>query len=155
MKSTLVATVSVLFGLFVVGCGGSALGRNSNMSIHLQRTDGTQVMTQYELYVTKNSEQLDVLDSENFASTSNQPSWIDGYSATRTSTELVLNFRTRGGQSTYLVYVKVPNTSSQFETLRFRVDVDGTTGADQDFDLNINDTSQLPNVGIERNSANY
>lgn len=149
-------------GLFVAmaasfGCGGaSSLGRNSDIVVNLIRTDGTQVMTQFEVFVTKDADTgLNQGDPEDFISTANEPSWADQYSATRNATQLTLNYRTRSDQTPYYVFVKVPNTGANFETLKLRIDIDGVQGPDRTFDLDINRTSRLAGVRINRNDAVY
>lgn len=151
-----------LLGLIVAavatsGCGGSSsLGRNSEIVVNLIRTDGTQVMTQFEVFVTRNADtSLNQGDPEDFISTANEPSWADQYSATRNATQLTLNFRTRSDQPPYYVFVKVPNTGASFETLKLRIDVDGEQGPDRTFDLDISRTSRLAGVRINRNEAIY
>jgi len=149
------ATVAVL--LLLCGCGGSdIIGRNSDIIVHLMRTDGTQVMTSYELFITKNGDtNLNQNDPEDFASTLNQPSWADAYNSSRSSTELQVAFTTRSDQTPYFVWVKVPNTGANFETLKLQIDVDGNDGTQQTFDLNINSTQRLTGVRINRNNAVY
>ena len=149
------ATVAVL--LLLCGCGGSdIIGRNSDIIVHLMRTDGTQVMTSYELFITKNGDtNLNQNDPEDFASTLNQPSWADAYNSSRSSTELQVAFTTRSNQTPYFVWVKVPNTGANFETLKLQIDVDGNDGTQQTFDLNINSTQRLTGVRINRNNAVY
>ncbi|MBS1724764.1 MAG: hypothetical protein JSS66_17620 [Armatimonadetes bacterium] len=141
----------------LVGCGGdSVLGTNSDMVVRLIRTDGTQDLMQYELYITKSADTtLNTADSEDYASTQNAPTWCDNWSGARSSTELRLGFTTRGGQTPYYVWVRVPNTGAQFETLKLQVDVDGVAGNQSTFDLNINDTQRLTGVRIDRNDATY
>lgn len=140
------------------GCGGSSLfsGLNSAIEIKLTRTDGTQVMTNYELYMTKEGDTgLDTADPEDFASTLNQPSWCDDYTASRSATELNLRFTTRSGQPPYFLFVRVPNTGAAFETLRLQINVDDTDGDQKTYDLTIDATERLTSVRIERNSAIY
>lgn len=113
-------------------------------------------MRNYEVYITKNgATTFSTGNHESFASTSNRPTWCDGWSANATNTELTLNFRTRSTQTPYYVWVKVPNTASRFETLELRINVDRTNGPSRRYDLNINQTTRLPSVRIERNSASY
>lgn len=140
-----------------LGCGGAAtLLKNSDMIVHLLRTDGTQDLTQYEVYLTKNADTtLNIADSEDFSSTLNHASWTDGYSATRTATELRINFRTRSDQPPYFIFIKVPNTGAIFETLKLKVDVDGVAGHESTYDLPINQTTRLGNTEIGRNDATY
>lgn len=149
--------LTLVVGLVLLGCGGSgALGRNSNMSVRITRTDGTQDLTQFEVFVTKNAAtSFSTLDSESYGSTTNRPSWMDNYSVTRSTTDLVLNFTTRSDQTPYYVFIGVPNTGAAFETLRFRVDVDGNTGNAPTYNIPINGVTRLTNVQINRNSASY
>ena len=139
------------------GCGGSdSLGRNSDIALRLIRTDGTQVMTQFEVFVTRAGDTtLNQADAEDFMSTVNEPSWADTYSASRSATQLQLNWRTRSDQVPYFVFVKVPNTGANFETLKLQFNVDGETGEERTFDLNINSTQRLAGVRIDRNEAVY
>lgn len=152
------AFIGLLLGLLLLsGCGGSGIGgRNSDIVVHLVRTDGSQVMTNYELFMTKSGDtSLNQNDPEDFASTLNQPSWIDNYNTSRSSTELQLDFTTRSDQVPYFIWVKVPNTGASFETLSLQIDIDGTAGNSKTFDLNINSTQRMVGVRINRNSASY
>lgn len=153
-----VFVIATLVFLFVLsGCGGSSVfSRDSDIVMKLMRTDGTQVMTQYEIFVTKsNDTSLNQGNSEDYMSSTNEPSWADAYSASRSATQLQVNWRTRSDQVSYFVFVKVPNTGSQFETLKLQIDVDGDEGPERTFDLNINTTQRLTGVRIDRNSAQY
>ena len=143
--------------LSVGGCGGtSSLGKNSDMVVHLKRTDGTQTMTQYELYLTKsNDTTLDTLDPEDFVSTQNTPTWSDNYASNRSTTELNISFTTRSDQTPYYIWVKVPDTGAAFETLSLQIDVDGVDGPAQTYDLTIDTTQRLVGVRIDRNEAFY
>lgn len=142
--------------LFLAGCGGSSgLGANSNITVRLSRTDGTQIMTQYELFITRENEGLNEFDPENHMSTINEPTWADNYSASRASDQLNIGFRTRSDQPPYRLYVRVPNTTSAFETLALRVTVDGTDGPVRTFDFIPGQITQIPGARIERNSATY
>lgn len=148
----------ILFSLLIVaGCGGSAgLGTNANIVIHLQRTDSTQNLTQYEVYITQLGDTtLDTSDKEDFASTINQPSWSDNWSGHRSSSELKLGFRTRSTQTPYFVWVKVPNTGAAFETLKLKIDINGNDGKTVTNNLQINTTQRLTGVKINRDSADY
>lgn len=146
-----------LIGVLLSGCGGStSLGKNSAIVVHLLRTDGTQIMTQFEVYITKNgATTFNTANLESFASTRNQPTWMDDYSSARSSTKLDLGFTTRSGQSDYLVFIKVPNTGAAFESLKLQIDVDGKAGKVVDFNADINQISRLDGVKISRNSATY
>lgn len=146
---------SILFA--AAGCGGGgALGHNAKMSVRLQRTDGTQNMNNFEIYITKNAgTTLDVTDPQGYASTTNRPNWCDEYSSTRSSVDLRLDFTTRSTQTPYFVWVKVPNTGAAFETVRFWVDVDGAPGRQITQDLTIGATQRLTGVKIDRDSASY
>lgn len=126
------------------------------MSVHLIRTDGTQNLTNFEVSLTRNgATTFSTLDSESYASTTNAPSWISNYSVARSSSELVLNFTTRSDQPPYFVFLSVPNTGAAFETLKFRVDIDGSTGATATYNMPINATTRLTTVQINRNTASY
>jgi hypothetical protein len=153
----MLAFVVLIVLLLTVGCGGNGIGgRNSSIVVHLSRTDGTQVLTTYELYITKSGDTtLNKVDPEDYASTLNQPSWSDNYTSSRSSTELQLSFTTRSDQVPYFVWVKVPNTGASFETLNFQIDVDGAVGAKKTYDLNINSTQRLVGVRVNRNAALY
>lgn len=151
--ATLIALPTAL-----LGCGGSssALGINSKISIQLIRTDGTQDLTKYEVYITKDANtSFDPTDFESFASTTDRPSWSDDYSADRTSSELKLNFRTRSTHPPYFLFVKVPSTASAFETVKLQIDVDEKAGARKSFNLTVGTTQRLSAVRIDRNSASY
>ncbi|RYG33699.1 hypothetical protein EON81_17545 [bacterium] len=152
------AALSLVAFSFAAGCGGgsSAFGRDAKIKIHLERTDSTQNLTDYEIYITKNRNvTLDTSDRESFASTQNRPSWSDEYNANRSNTKLELEFRTRSSQPPYFVFVRVPSTSSAYETLRFWVDVDGNEGKKITQNLTIGTTQRLTNVTINRESADY
>ncbi|MBS1715197.1 MAG: hypothetical protein JST30_12760 [Armatimonadetes bacterium] len=158
MRRTLGAClILALASLSLTGCGGSSsLGRNSDIVVHLKRTDGTQNMTQYELYLTKsNDTTLDTLDLEDFVSSQNAPSWSDNYASNRSTTELNISYTTRSDQTPYYVWVKVPNTGAAFETLNLQIDVDGVDGPAVAYDLTINTTQRLVGVRVDRNEATY
>ena len=126
------------------------------MAVHLKRTDNSQDLMQYEIYITKNRDtSLDTNDPEDSISSSNKPSWVDRYSAHRTSSELTLKFRTRDEQVPYLVFVKVPTTGHAKETLTLSIDVDATVGVDRPILVDSNSTKMLTGVHIERNTAAY
>ncbi|MES1147323.1 MAG: hypothetical protein ABUL49_01085, partial [bacterium] len=100
MKRLWVLVLAVFALMALSGCGGSGGGSNSNFVIHLNRTDGTQDMTQFEVYITRNAATtFNLADSESFGSTGNHPTWMDQYSAVRATTELTLNFRSRSDQT--------------------------------------------------------
>jgi len=142
----------------ISGCGGSdaGLGHNALIRVHLERTDSTQKMTDFELYITKNADAtLNTLDPEDYISTLNRPSWCDEYVSGRATTDLQIDFRTRSSQPPYFVFVKVPNTGAAYETLRFSIDVDGTSGKKITQNLTINTTQRLTAVKINRSSADY
>lgn len=151
-----------LFGLFACvlalsGCGGSSgLGFNSAIRIHLRRTNSAQLMTQYEVYITKNADPaLNVDIAESYASTTNRPSWSDEYKATRNDGELELDFKTRSTQTPYYVFVKVPNTGNPRESVQLQIDVDTQSGKRVTRNLESDSTQRLFNVQINRNSATY
>ncbi len=155
MRNFLLLTL-LCVSLVIGGCGGtSSLIPDADIRVYLTRTDGTQIMTNYEMFITRNGGTLDQSNLENHMSSVNRPSWADQYSATRATEELQIFFRTRSDQTPYFVYVLVPNTPSAFETLRLRIDVNGSTGPNRTFDMPINATTQLVGVRIDRNSASY
>jgi len=126
------------------------------MSIHLIRTDGTQNLTNFDVAITRNAAlSFSTLDPQSYASTTNAPTWISNYSVTRSTSELVLNFTTISDQPPYYVFLSVPNTGAAFETLKFRVDVEGSTGATATYNMPINATTRLTTVQINRNTASY
>ena len=141
----------------LAGCGGSSsLGKNSAILVHLLRTDGTQDMTQFEIYVTRNgATNFNLADFESYGSTTNHPSWMDVYSATRSTTDLDLGFTTRSNQPPYFIFVKVPNTGAAFETLKLRIEVDSNAGPDVTYNFPITATTQIGGAIINRNSASY
>jgi|GEM_PF-4640947 len=152
----LAALVSV--PILMTGCGGSssALGINSKMSVQLIRTDTTQDLTKYEIYLTKDANtSFDPSDLESFASTTDRPSWSDEYSSDRTSSQLTLNFRTRSTQPPYFLFIKVPATGAAFETVKLQIDVDSKAGTRKTFNLTPGTTQRLTSVRIDRNSAEY
>ena len=152
------AALAVLLApLALVGCSGSGpLGFNSPVTVHLMRTDGTQDMTQFEVYLTRNgSISLNTLNPGAYVSTVNRPSWCDVYSSSRSATELTLNFTTRSDQPPYYMFVKVPNTGAAFETLALKIDMNTVAGPTYTYNVPINATTRLTAVNIGRNSATY
>ena len=154
------AAIATLLGtLLLAGCGGSGstiIGTNSDMVVHIKRTVNTQDLMQYEVYVTKNRDTtLDENDPEDSISTSNKPTWVDHYSAHRTSSELILRFRTRDDHVPYFVFVKVPTTANAQENLTLQIDVDAVVGVERPILVDSNSTQMLTGVHIERNTAVY
>lgn len=152
MKRLICLFVIVAACLLLFGCGGSAgIGRNSAIKVRLMRTDSTQKLTSFELYITKDAETT-LTDA---TSTVSRASWTDDYSTSRSDQELKLGFTTRSTQTPYFVWVKVPNTGAAFETVKLAIDVDGTDGKTVTKNLTINTTQRLTGVKINRNSADY
>ena len=139
------------------GCGGSSqLGNSSDMVIRLIRTDTSQDLMQYEIYVTRNSDTtLDTANPEDFASTQNTPSWVDQYQSNRMSRQLTMGFRTVNQFTPYYVWIKVPDTGDATEDLQIQIDMDAQNGPLKMVTLNSNATERLVGVRIERNEAIY
>ncbi len=153
----IISALALGLSLLVAGCGGSSsLGANADFSVRLTRTDGSQDLTGYEMYLTRNGgTTLDLFNSEAYASTQNRPSWSDAWTGSRSTTELRVDFRSRSDQPPYFLWVQVPNTTSQFETLQLVVWINGQAGAAKRYNLTINATERIQAVRINRDSAEY
>ncbi|MBS1715198.1 MAG: hypothetical protein JST30_12765 [Armatimonadetes bacterium] len=139
------------------GCGGSSqLGNSSDMVVRLVRTDTSQDLMQYEVYITRNADAtLDVNNPEDFASTQNTPSWVDQYQSNRMSRQLTLGFRTVNQFTPYYVWIKVPNGANATENLQLQIDMDANNGPLKMITVNNDSTERLVGVRIERNEAFY
>lgn len=151
-------TLTTLVALaFSIGCGGSSqLNSNSDAVIRIIRTDTSQDLMQYELYVTKNgSNVLNVNNPEGFISTQNMPTWCNEYQANRMSRQLSLGFRTVNLDTPYYAWIKAPITSHGTEQFNIQIDMGANSGQVKLINVTTNATERLMLVRIERNDATY
>jgi hypothetical protein len=160
-------------GLVTAGCGG-LFSANSTILIHLKQNPNitqptAQVMNVgYEIYVVPNGGTLNLANTSTYATTQNNPNLLDNYIATRSSTtEIDLQFTTRGAQAPYYIYVGVPTESGSTDTVGVSVDVDASTGAVKAFTFPTGTQTQVTSgsyptpvtpvtpAQINRNSASY
>src|SRR5437870_353001 len=106
----------------LLGCGGTSdtLGTDSNMTVHVRRSNGTQDMSKgFEVYLTHNGDfSLNLNDPQSYTSTVHKAPWADKWVGTKIATELAISFRTRGNETPYYVFVRVPNTGNATEVLQ-------------------------------------
>lgn len=152
LSSAIVASV-----LMCAGCGGSSqLGNSSDAVIRLIRTDNSQDLMQYEVYITRNADvNLDTANLEDFISTQNTPSWVSQYASNRMSRQLTVGFRTINQDTPYYVFIKAPNSGNATENLNLQIDMDANNGPVKLITVNTNTTERITSVRIERNEAFY
>lgn len=143
--------------LLAVGCGGSSgPGNNSNVVVSITQTNSKQDLTSYELFLTNaGNTTLDETQTDTFASTQNEPIWIDNYGSKKSSKSLEISFRTLGVNAPYYVFVKVPKSTNTTESLSLTISVDGVSKPAKLYSLAQSATTQLPKVQIDRNEAKY
>lgn len=152
------STLTALLALaLATGCGGSSQFNNSSDAVvRLIRTDDSQDLMQYEIYVTRNADtSLDVTNTEDYMSTQNVPSWASQHQANRMSRQLTLGFRTINEHTPYYVWIKAPVTAHASEQLNLQIDMDASNGQVKLITVNTNATQRLTAVRIERNEAFY
>jgi hypothetical protein len=175
LKISLIGVVLCAVAMCLAGCGG-LLSANSTVLIHLKQNPNivnptSQVMTNYEVYVTTNgTTPLNLANTTTWASSStNNGGVLDNWVGSHTSgTEIDIQFTTRSPQVPYYIYVLVPTEGGlTTDTVGLSVDVDASTGAVKAFVMPNNATSQvtsafyvvpvLPAVPaqINHNSASY
>jgi len=126
------------------------------MVVRVRRTDNSQDLMQYEVYITRNADtNLDVNDLNDYASTQNTPTWVDQYGSTRTSSQLTVGFRTVNEFTPYYVWIKAPSTGHATENLELQIDMDANNGPVKTITVNTNATERLTGVRVERNEAFY
>lgn len=156
MRNIVAIAIAVCLAL-ACGCGGSSqLNNSSDAVIRIIRTDTSQDLMQYEVYVTRNADtNLDVNNPEDYISTQNVPSWCSQHKSNRMSRQLTLGFRTVNQHTPYYVWIKAPSTAHATEQLDLQIDMDAQNGPVKLITVNTNATERLTSVRIERNEAFY
>ena len=151
----MLATAWALCLVLLTGCGGtSQLGNSSDAVIRLIRTDTSQDLMQFEIYVTRNGDTtLDVNNPEDFISTQNAPSWCSQHASNRMSRQLTVGFRTINEHTPYFHWNKVPNPGDATEDLNLQIDMDAANGPVVLKRVNTNATERLTGARILRNDA--
>lgn len=153
----ILASASVVLCLVAAGCGGSSqLSNSSDAVVRLIRTDNSQDLMQYEVYVTRSADTtLDATDPEDYISTQNSPSWVSQYASNRMSRQLTVGWRTINQDTPYYIWIKAPNSGNATERLNLQIDMDANNGPVKLITVNTNATERLTAVRIERNEAFY
>lgn len=153
----LVALAAALTLALTIGCGGSSQFNNSSDAVvRIMRTDTSQDLMQYEVYITKTGDTtLDVNNPEDFISTQNVPTWVSQHQSNRMSRQLTLGFRTVNEHTPYYLWIKAPATAHATEQLSLQIDMDAQNGQVKLITVNTNATERVTVVRIERNEAFY